>query len=513
MSDERVRYSKQDSLISTTTSDSHITYCNQDFCQVSGYQAAELKGKPHNVIRHQDMPKAAFTQLWQYIQSGQSWMGLVKNRCKGSGHYWVSAFVTPIVDKSGKVYEYQSVRTEPDDAQIRRAETVYQALNKGEDKRFRRRWLGVSSALACVTFVAVLLGAAGYLWWWLPVIVAGLQLPVMWWNHRRHRSVVDLAQRQYSNALMEYPYTGHFDDWSAIELAVKMKGAELRAVTARSIDTTSQIREANRDELASRKRLTENLNEQTVATEAMAASAEEMLSAIEEVANDAQENSVYAQKVQQIALDGQAVVNNTLDSAQQLHQELLVSHSSLEQLNQDVNSVEGILGLIQAIAEQTNLLALNAAIEAARAGESGRGFAVVADEVRTLSEKTTHSVDDIRNKIEGLKATATDTGKKILAGQHYSNQSVEQTQQTHSAFSDIVSHINSIGERSARTSEALSEQATVTHEMVNHIHRMKEAISGTGSLSELSEDRTRQVILELDSLERLIRAFDAKSSF
>ncbi len=94
MSDERVRFSDSDSLISTTTADSHITYCNEDFCRIAGYEEEELLGKPHNVIRHSDMPKPAFGQLWEYIQSGKSWMGLVKNKCKGTGHYWVSAFVT-----------------------------------------------------------------------------------------------------------------------------------------------------------------------------------------------------------------------------------------------------------------------------------------------------------------------------------------------------------------------------------------------------------------------------------
>ncbi|QFT35244.1 Aerotaxis receptor [Vibrio sp. THAF191c] len=76
--DERVQYSEYDNLISTTAPSSHITYCNEDFCRVAGYEEEELLGKPHNVIRHADMPKAAFGQLWSYIQSGDSWMGLVQ---------------------------------------------------------------------------------------------------------------------------------------------------------------------------------------------------------------------------------------------------------------------------------------------------------------------------------------------------------------------------------------------------------------------------------------------------
>lgn len=507
MTDERVNYGKEKSLISTTTPESYITYCNDDFCQIAGYQAEELTGEPHNIIRHQDMPKAAFGQLWDYIGSGKSWMGLVKNKCKEKGHYWVSAFVTPIVNKDGSIFEYQSVRTMPDDEQIQRAKKVYKAINEGKHKIYRRHWLSVSLLLNIATVASIAVCAAMQVSIWPAIVLAALQIPVSWWIKQRHNSVLSLAKKQYDNTLMEYPYTGHQDDWSAIELSMRMKAAELRAVTARSLDTTNHIHQAHQDELDSREKLTENLSEQTIAADAMGEAAEQMLEAMEQVSIDAKENSEYAHKVQKIAIDGQTVVNETLNSAQQLHEELLSSQTSLEQLNSEVNSVEDILELIQAIADQTNLLALNAAIEAARAGEAGRGFAVVADEVRTLSEKTTHSVTDIRDKIEGLQVTVKQTVERLTEGQKYSDISVEKTQQGHKAFTDIVSHINEVGQRSQHTSESIAAQATGTNEIVKHIYRMKEAISGTGNLSELSVDRTKQAIDELNSLERLILAF------
>lgn len=508
MAEKRVDYKKEDSLISTTTPDSHITSCNDDFCRVSGYQEEELKGKTHNVIRHPDMPKATFVQLWQYIQSGQSWMGLVKNRCKGSGHYWVSAFVTPIIGEDGKVFEYQSVRTKPDDAQIDRAEKMYQQVDKDKNKSFRRPWLSLNISLNIIMLASLLLTAFMGFPWWIAILISVLHLSVAWQIKMRHSRIQNIAKQQYNNKLMEYPYTGYIDDWSQIELALTMKVAELRAVTARSIDATVKIREANKEELISRERLTTNLMEQIEATEAMGESAKDMQREITQVSKGAQENADYAQSVQKIALDGQNIVNQTLEAAQQLHQELIDSQSSLEQLDKEVNSVESILEFIQSIAEQTNLLALNAAIEAARAGEAGRGFAVVADEVRTLSKKTTHSVVDIRNKIEGLQRTVKNTGQRILAGQEYSNKSVERTEQSHASFTDIVAHINAVGQRAEDTSNSLSDLSKVTGEIVEHIGRMKGAISGTSNISELSMNRSREVIDELDSLERLIRAFN-----
>ena len=108
-------------ILSTTDLKGAVSYVNQDFIDISGYSAAELLGKNHNIVRHPDMPPAAFAHLWQTLKAGKSWMGLVKNRCKNGDHYWVSAYATP-VQRNGQVVEYQSVRTQASAAQIAAAE-------------------------------------------------------------------------------------------------------------------------------------------------------------------------------------------------------------------------------------------------------------------------------------------------------------------------------------------------------------------------------------------------------
>lgn len=92
-------------LLSTTDLNSNIKYANTSFCTVAGYSLDELVHNPHNKVRHSDMPKAAFKDLWSTIQQGNSWMGPVKNHCKNGDYYWVNAFVTPIKDSVGKVFE------------------------------------------------------------------------------------------------------------------------------------------------------------------------------------------------------------------------------------------------------------------------------------------------------------------------------------------------------------------------------------------------------------------------
>jgi aerotaxis receptor len=95
---EEVKFSDSVELVSTTDTRGIITYANSAFCQVAGYEADELLGKNHNIVRHPDMPKAAYKDLWTHLEKGESWHGIVKNLCKDGRYYWVDAFITPIYE-------------------------------------------------------------------------------------------------------------------------------------------------------------------------------------------------------------------------------------------------------------------------------------------------------------------------------------------------------------------------------------------------------------------------------
>lgn len=125
-------FNESDILLSVTDLKSNIKYANPAFCNIAGYTLEELKEQPHNIVRHPDMPKVAFKDLWSFTQQGNSWMGPVKNKCKNGDYYWVNAYVTPIKNKLGENIEYQSVRTKLDTHVQKRADTLYSALNKGE---------------------------------------------------------------------------------------------------------------------------------------------------------------------------------------------------------------------------------------------------------------------------------------------------------------------------------------------------------------------------------------------
>jgi len=97
-------------IISRTDLSGKITYANETFCDISGYHEEELLGKSHNIVRHPDMPTAAFKDLWETIKAGKQWKGIVKNLRKDRGFYWVEAIVSGVY-KKGELVEYKSLRT------------------------------------------------------------------------------------------------------------------------------------------------------------------------------------------------------------------------------------------------------------------------------------------------------------------------------------------------------------------------------------------------------------------
>ena len=114
-----VKLAKDTMIVSETDEKGIITYANDDFCKIAGYTKDELIGEPHNKVRHEDMPKAAFEDLWKTIQGGNIWNGIVKNKTKDGGYYWVNATAYPSTTSSGKK-RYISVRIQPTAAEIRK---------------------------------------------------------------------------------------------------------------------------------------------------------------------------------------------------------------------------------------------------------------------------------------------------------------------------------------------------------------------------------------------------------
>jgi PAS domain S-box-containing protein len=125
--EQEITLNRNTMIVSETDEKGIIVYANADFCSIAGYTKDELIGQPHNMVRHPDMPKAAFEDLWKTIQSGNVWKGIVKNRTKNGDFYWVNATAYPSKTQDGKI-RYISVRVSPTQDEIKNAETLYKTL-------------------------------------------------------------------------------------------------------------------------------------------------------------------------------------------------------------------------------------------------------------------------------------------------------------------------------------------------------------------------------------------------
>ena len=152
-------------LVSRTDLKGIITYANDAFVDISGFSREELIGSSHNIVRHPDMPQAAFADLWATVKQGLPWRGLVKNRCKNGDFYWVEAFVTPI-KQDGRITGYQSVRTPAPASRRSAVEATYRAAGQtGSLPRTGRRSLSLATRLwgstAAILALMLLVGVIG----------------------------------------------------------------------------------------------------------------------------------------------------------------------------------------------------------------------------------------------------------------------------------------------------------------------------------------------------------------
>ena len=512
-----VDFAPDANILSTTDLDSRITYANPDFINVSGYELSELLGSPHNVLRHPDMPAAAFSHMWQTLKAGRSWMGMVKNRCKNGDHYWVSAYVTPVM-QNGETVEYQSVRTHPTPERVAVAEACYAGLRAGPMPLWKRLpTLGLTSKIALL--VSAVLGAvmaigtvmlpqinppAGLGLWLAGSVLSSAAIA---WGLKPLSALARRAKDVGDNPLSQQIYTGRQDELGQIEFALHMLQAQVGAVVGR-IGDASQRLAGHAGELVEHLQSSHNSTlHQQLETDQVAIAINEMAASVAQVASNAQQASQAADRVEHETREGYDLVIRSRTSAQHLATELVRATEVVHHLENHSSDISSVLEVIRSIAEQTNLLALNAAIEAARAGDQGRGFAVVADEVRGLAQRTQQSTSEIQQMISTLQNGARAAVQVMQQSSEYAQSSASQAQLASSALDGISLQIKRITEMSVQIASAVEEQSVVSEDINRNIAGIRSACDVAVNAGQQSQRNSGDVSALAAALRSLAQDF------
>ena len=437
INNREVELKDEDFLISRTDLQGKITYANPGFIKISGYSRDELFGENHNVVRHPDMPPAAFADLWASLKEGQLWTGIIKNRCKDGGFYWVRANVSPCY-QGGELIGYTSVRTKPSRSEIEMAMKIYADFNSSNPKLFslkggvvREKSLsasikaavphGIRARLASMTAVsATLLGlSAG-----LGHIGAGLSDEAARLSIANAQAALAVAGvvalvligRGISNSVIK-PIKDCIlfsSQLAAGNLAAELKGAEdpdLKPITD-ILDTIRKSMVSISDDINhsidlfanSASNITSGNVDLSARTEQQAAALQQTAASMEEITSTVIANSGSAKQATELSDQASSIVSTSGAVMGQVVDSMGKISASSKKMAEHIETIDKI-------AFKTNILALNASVEAARAGEQGRGFAVVATEVRSLAGLSASAAKEIR---ELIAASAEEIGNGEL---------------------------------------------------------------------------------------------------
>lgn len=476
-------------LTASSTPKGLITFASPDLCRLSGYTSDELVGQPFSILRHEDMPDAPFAFMWQSLERGMPFMGMIKNRKRDGTAFWVDTHIIPLLDETGKIDGFQCVYQVPDSAMIRRASEIYRLRVQGKVPLLLRvpavslpdrLWLAAMASFAPLSglqlwhanqsgmeFIPTLMGLLGSLS--LSFILCRLMA-------RAFSRQVRATKQLVSHPAKQYIYTGLYGDEGQLALTLRMRESQLQAMSCSVQDSSCLVRERARETVSLMQNTTEGIHQQKRAVNEAMAKVDGFVTSIQQVTRTTREANGLVNEAQQVAEGGIDSVHNAADMLEKLDHSVSKTVTLTKELEQNGHNIGTIVEVIQGVAEQTNLLALNAAIEAARAGETGRGFSVVADEVRALAQRTQQSTEEINTMIASLQKRIVMIVDEVQTGKLLSQQTLQQTRKAEQAFVSIAKAVTTISDMEQQIAIATEQQSQASETMHAQMHELHQLV-------------------------------------
>lgn len=518
INDHESDYAPDIHIVSSTDNKGIIRSCNSDFIEISGFSEEELLGKNHNIVRHPDMPEAAFADLWGNLKQKRSWTGIVKNRSKNGDYYWVDAYITPIVEDS-EVIGYQSVRVKPDRLFVERAEALYKQLNKGvsffqglksklQFGLMGKIYTGFLIALTPLIILITQSGSMLALGALLTTALVGLvfaKLIAKPWQQAAKESA-----QLFSNVVAQHVFTGRSDELGQLQLVIHAQESSLKTVVWSIDDAASKLDDISQSTAHVVDQTNTGIIQQQSKIEQVATAMNEMTSTVHEVATNAGDASTATNEARDLAHNGALIATRSITSIMSMVSDAEEAANVIGNLASQTDSIGSVLDVIRGIAEQTNLLALNAAIEAARAGEQGRGFAVVADEVRTLASRTHESTQEIQEMIESLQIEAKKAVDVMLKAQNSAETNMDATENMAENLAEISGAVQTISAMNSQIATTAEEQSAVSEEINRNIVNISEVSEQTRSTSAETAEESSHLLQESERLRVMVRQLCTK---